>query len=249
MSQSFFAEIARRGALLTNYHALTHPSQPNYIALTSGDFNGVRDDRDHNLDVPHLGDLLERKGKTWKNYAEDFPGKCYEGPRKGLYARKHTPFVSYNNVRKSERCRNIVPSTAFYKDVKKNSLPDFSFYTPNMKDDGHDTGVTFGDEWFRKSFEPLLTKPGFKNVTLVVTFDENECNTVGPFVSAAKNAKCKSDLNRIYTVLYGYGVKAGSQSSDRFDHYSLLRTIEVGFGLDSLGKNDDKATVITGVWE
>lgn len=249
LSQPFFSTLVSKGALLTNYHAVAHPSQPNYIALTSGDTQGVDDDDNHDLGVKHLGDLLEAKGKTWKNYAENFPGSCFAGAVDGRYVRKHTPFISYLNVNKTPRCANIVEASQFATDVKNNTLPDFSFYTPNMDNDTHDTNIVYGEEWFKKTFDPFLRQPAFKNVLLIVTFDENECNTVGPYVTAKKKVLCKNDPNQVYTAFYGNGVKVGSTSNKSYDHYSLLRTIEAGFGLGTLGKHDDHAALITGIWK
>src|SRR5690242_11202492 len=44
VNQPFMKRLAQEGALLNNYYAITHPSQPNYIALISGSIHGV----DHN---------------------------------------------------------------------------------------------------------------------------------------------------------------------------------------------------------
>jgi len=249
LSQPFFKQLADEGALLTNYHAIAHPSQPNYIALTSGDTQGVIDDLTHDLDVQHLGNLLEKKGKTWKLYAENYPGNCFLGAADGRYVRKHTPFISYTNVSKTNECANIVEASQFAVDVNKKDLPDFSFYTPNMDNDTHDTNIVYGENWFKSTFGPLVGTDYFKNnVLLIVTFDENECNTVGPQVTQEKLTSCKGDTNQVYTVFHGYGVIGGSKSNTSYNHYDLLRTIEKGFGLDTLKKQDAHAAAISGVW-
>ena len=251
LSQSVFADLAKKGALLTKYHAISHPSLPNYLALISGDTQGIDDDAIYNLNARHIGDLLEEKGKTWKNYAEDYPGNCYLEAQKGRYARKHTPFLSFTNITKTPRCNHIVDATQFLIDLKNNQLPDFSFYTPNMDDDGHDTQIAFSAKWFDTTFLSYLKEPGFKDVLLIVTFDENSC----PHVT--KNALkkqmglsyCEEDSNQVYTVLYGPPVKAGAQSELNYDHYSLLHTIEMGLGLGNLGKKDANANIIKGIWK
>jgi hypothetical protein len=249
LSQPFFSKIAQEGALLKNFHAITHPSQPNYIALTSGDTHGVKDDGNHDLEVRHLGDLLEEKRKTWKNYAENYPGNCFLESQSQLYVRKHTPFLSYMNVQSSDRCDRIVNAAEFKKDLKKGKLPDFSFYTPNMIHDGHDSDASTADRWFKKTFGPLLNDAQFKDVLLIVTFDENSCNTIGPHGTKAKLAKCKGDPNLIYTAFYGGMVKPGATSNGEYNHYHLLRTIENGLGLGTLGLQDEAATAITDIWK
>src|SRR5438477_12977009 len=54
--------------LATNYTGVTNPSQPNYIAATSGSINDVMDDNDTTINVPNIVDQLESHGKTWKAY-------------------------------------------------------------------------------------------------------------------------------------------------------------------------------------
>ncbi|MBI3555414.1 MAG: hypothetical protein HY074_04025 [Deltaproteobacteria bacterium] len=231
----FLSQLAKRGALLTNYHAVAHPSQPNYVALISGDTSGVFLDFNSNLDRGHLGDLLEAKGKSWKVYAENYPGNCFLGGSLGKYARKHVPFLSFTSVSgNAGRCARVVAAPQLDKDVASGTLPDFSMYIPNLDNDGHDTGAAVADKWLAKKFGPLLLNSNFMDGLLfVVTFDEGE----------------HDDTNRVFTALYGAGVKAGATSDIETSHYSLLRTVEDAMGLGTLGLNDEQATRIGGIWQ
>lgn len=234
--QPFLGRLAREGALLANFHAVAHPSQPNYIALAAGTTRGVRSNSPVTLDYRHIGDLLEAKGMTWKTYAEDYPGNCFLGKEAGDYARKHVPFVSFRNVQaNAQRCRSrVVNANQLATDVRQGALPHYSMYVPNQRNDGHDTDVAYADRWLSRTFGPLLQNPQFsQGLLLVVTFDEAD----------------NEGTNHIYTSLWGPGVRAGSRSDARYDHYSLLRTIEEQLGLGTLGQNDDRATPITGVWK
>ncbi len=73
------AELKSEGILLTRFFALTHPSQPNYIASIGGDYFGL--DHDDDVRVPEnvstVVDLLDVKGITWRGYFEDIPGPGY----------------------------------------------------------------------------------------------------------------------------------------------------------------------------
>ncbi len=231
----FLSQLAKRGALLTNYHAVTHPSQPNYVAMISGDTSGVFLDFNSNLDRSHIGDLLEARGKSWKVYAENYPGNCFLGGSRGKYARKHVPFLSFTNVsRNAQRCAKVVSSTQLDGDVAAGALQDFSMYIPNLDNDGHDTSAAVADKWLASKFGPLLRDTKFMNeLLLVVTFDEGEHDS----------------SNRVFTAFYGAGVKAGSTSDVEYSHYNLLRTIEDAMGLGTLGLNDDQATRIGGIWQ
>ena len=235
IAQPFMSQLASDGAVLTNFIAEKHPSQSNYIAMISGDTFSVPGDGNVSLDGRHVGNLVEEAGKSWKVYAEGYPGSCFQGARQGAYVRKHEPFISFKNVQSDPtRCARIVEASALDTDIAAGQLPDFSLYIPDLNDDGHDTGVRFADKWLTKRFGPLLKDPRFmQNMLLIVTFDES--HTPSP--------------NLVYTALFGAHVKPGSQSATRLDHYSLLRTIELGLGLQDLGKLDLKAVPVTGIWQ
>ena len=240
LQQPFFATFAEQGALLTHYLAVTHPSQPNYIALTSGqaiDCEGTDDcDSPHDLDRRHIGDLLEAKGKSWKVYAEGYPGGCFLKRKSGRYVRRHVPFLSYVNVQNDPaRCARIVDASQLDADIASGSLPDFAMYIPDLDDDGHDTSAKVADAWFARAFGPRLKDPRFaRGMLLVATFDENDNESMP---------------NQVYTALWGDSVVPGMQTASSYNHYSLLRTVEVGLGIGTLGVNDMSAEPITGVWK
>ncbi len=228
----YLAQLAARGARLTNYHGVAHPSQPNYIAMLAGD-TLVSDDGNHNLDKSNLVDLLESAHRSWKAYQEGYPGSCFAGgastsTQAGSYARKHNPFISFNDIRTDgARCANIVDASHLDSDIESGQLPEFSFYTPNLDNDGHDTSLAFASKWLKGFIEPKLADPKFGAGTLVVvTFDEG--------AGAPAN-------DALYTVLLGPMVAAGSVDGTAYSHYSLLRTVENALGLGSLGRRDATA--------
>jgi len=236
LAQPFLGNLGKSGALLSEFHAETHPSLPNYIALTAGTMGGVTSNGPVNLGLSHIGDLLEAKGKTWKVYAEAYPGHCFLGDRSGDYVRKHVPFLSFKNIQKNpSRCANIVEASDLTSDATSGNLPDYSLYIPDQKNDGHDTGPAFADRWLAKAFSPLLKNSAFmKGLLFVVTFDE---------------ANNRDPTNRVFTALIGDSVISGSVCKTAYNHYSLLRTIEDGFRLGTLGKNDAAAIPLAGVWK
>lgn len=236
IQQKFMGSLAKKWAYLSNYRAVSHPSQPNYIAMVAGNTHGVTGNENVNLSVKHIGNLLHAKGKTWKAYAENYPGNCYKGARSGDYYRKHMPFISFLNVQTNpKQCSNIVDSTEFFNDLTatKNNLPTYSFYVPNIKNDGHDTSIQVTDTWLSETFGPFLSNPAILTNTLfIITFDEDD-------LSAGNN---------VYTVFVGAGVKPKTQSNIPYSHYSILKTLEAIFQLDSLGQNDATAVDISDIW-
>lgn len=234
-AQPYFNQLASQGAFLAKYHAVMHPSQPNYIAMIGGSNFDVFYDDNVTIDESHLGDLLESNGKSWKVYAEDFPGNCYLGETSGLYARKHVPFISFSNVQSNpERCNNIVSSSEFETDLALNQLPTYSLYIPNLDNDGHNTGLAFADNWLSTTLAPVLENQDvLKNTLFIITFDEDDY----------------LHFNRIYTVYLGAGVNPGYVSEQKYNHYSTLRTVEQIFQLGDLGRNDQSADLILDVWQ
>ncbi|MBC7419861.1 MAG: hypothetical protein H7328_03950 [Bdellovibrio sp.] len=233
IKQPFFKKLADKGAHFSNFSSTTHPSQGNYIALTSGSLNGVSGDGSININSKNIVDLLEAKSLTWKVYAEDYPGNCFTGSSKANYARKHNPFISYINIQKNPaRCANIVNASQFEVDAKNGNLPNYVFYIPNLKSDGHDTGVAFADKWYDKTFSSYLNDAKFMASTVLIsTFDESG--------SGSKN--------QIYTSIIGPAVKPAVISM-ALDIFSLLNLIEDNWNLGNLGKSDVSAIPIPKIW-
>ncbi|KAF9991217.1 hypothetical protein BGZ75_002845 [Mortierella antarctica] len=227
--------FAPQGVTLTNYHAITHPSEPNYVATIGGDYFGMEDDDFHAIPSNYttIVDLLEKKNLSWKAYQEDMPTACYKGyENEGLYFRKHNPFVIFDSIATNPaRCSNIVPATQLQQDIAAGSLPNYSFYTPNMINDGHNTTVADASKWLRGFLPPLLANTTFINNTLVVlTFDETEDYKVP---------------NRVWTILLGDVVANLKNTTDStfYTHYSLLSTVESNWDLGNLGRQDANITV------
>jgi phosphoesterase family protein len=234
LKQPFFGKLAKQGALFSNFMAITHPSQGNYIALTSGSLNGVHGDDIVDLDVKNIVDLLEARGITWRVYAENYPGNCFTGKSSQDYERKHNPFISYVNIQRDpQRCANIVNASQFDKDASNGNLPEYVFYVPNIKNDGHDTSVTYADNWYSANFLRYISDPGFlENTVLVTTFDESGT----------------SSRNQIYTSVVGTGVNPGVYSQG-LNLFSLLKMVEDNWNLGDLGKQDATAVAVPNIWK
>ncbi len=234
MNQPFFKQLADQGANFTQFMALAHPSQGNYIALTSGALNGVHNDANHNVDSRNIVDLLEAKNITWKVYAESYPGNCFTGSSSGTYVRKHNPFISYVDIQNDPvRCAKIVNADEFDRDAAAGTLPEYVFYVPDLKNDAHDTGVAYGDNWYKRKFGPYVSNAGFMNNTILIsTFDESGVSL----------------KNQIYTSIVGPAVLAKSVD-DLLTIPSILKLIEENWGLDDLGSGDASAAPIPNIWK
>lgn len=231
-NQHYLKMLARQGVKLTNYHAVTHPSQPNYVTQVYGDSYNIKDDAITNIPGKSLVDLLEAKGVSWKSYQEQYPGQCFVEKYSSdhLYVRKHNPFMSMVSVNSNPKlCAKVVDEKQLDKDIASNTVPQLVYYTPNMNNDGHDTGLDYATDWLQKFLEPRRNNPKFtKNTLIFITFDEQE--------------DYDGD-NHVYAVMLGPVVESwrGRKDSQRYSHYSLLRTIEDNWNLGSLGRNDKSA--------
>jgi acid phosphatase len=208
--------LAERGITLTNYWALTHPSEPNYIASVGGDTFGL--DKDSHITIPSnvstVVDLLEAENITWAEYQEDLPRSGFQGNSANGYARKHNPLILYDSItNNSSRLSRIKNFTEFNYDLDQHTLPHWMFITPNLNNDGHNSNIETAGRWCRKFLEPLLDNKYFISNTLVlVTFDEN---------------KSHNKKNKVWALLLG-GIIENSHlnTSDNtyYTHYSELST-------------------------
>ena len=210
----YFNALISSGVLLTRSFAITHPSEPNYLALFSGSTHGVTNDACPLSFVgPDLASVLTAKGKSFGGYAEGLPNGEPRACKAGAYVRKHVPWVNFSDVPPSASH----PMSAFPTDFSH--LPSVAFIVPNLDHDMHDGTVAEADSWLDQNLRAYATWARTHNSLLIVTFDEDD---------SAEN-------NLISTVLVGDHVKAGATDAERVDHYSVLRTIEDAFGTTSLG--------------
>jgi acid phosphatase len=219
--------LLKHSAVYTDLHAETHPSQPNYVALFSGDTHGVTGDgcpvRFHG--TPNLGSQLIDAGKTFVGYSEALPHAGYTGCSSGNYAAKHNPWVDFDNVPASAN----QPASALPSDFSR--LPTVSFLVPDLCDDMHDCPVNSGDAWSQTHLDPYARWAQTHNSVLIVTFDEDN----------------RSDNNRILTFVCGPHSTPGRYNA-ALTHYSVLSTIESWYGLPLLG-HAATATPLPHAWD
>jgi hypothetical protein len=219
--------LARRYASATRFYGVTHPSLPNYFALTAGTTFGVHSDC---TDCPQSGDniasQLEVAGLSWRAYMGGMPSPCFKGASSGQYAKKHDPFMYYPGVADDpSRCSKVVPEAQLAGDLSAGQLPTFAFLAPGLCDDTHDCPVNSGDQYLARVVPAILRALG-PNGFLVVTWDEG-----------TSNKGCCGGLaqgGQIPTVIAGPGVRRGAQLASSYSHYSTLRTIEDALGLPAL---------------
>lgn len=210
----YLNQLAHAGLDLTDMHAETHPSEPNYVAMLAGSTHGLTDDScPHTYGAANLASQLRHAGYSFVGYAERLPRPGYTGCDAYPYARRHVPWTDFANLPGSVN----QPLSALPSDYS--ALPTVSFVVPDLLDDMHDGTIARADAWLHDHLAGYADWARTHSSLLVVTWDENE-GEAG---------------NRIATFAVGAGVAPGTWTA-RANHYSLLRTLEDSFRLPPLGE-------------
>jgi len=233
-------------ALFTQSFALGHPSQPNYIMLFSGGYQGVTNDNTPSgtpFSTCNLGASIIAKGLTFAGYSEDLPSVGSLVSTSGNYGRKHAPWTNWQGTGTNRLPSSVgQPFTAFPSSTTYSTLPTVSFVIPNLNDDMHNptiytnpttysvTAITNGDTWVSNNISSYVTWAKTHNSLLIITFDEDDGGTP----------------NQIMTMFIGQQVQGGSYSNT-INHYSVLRTIQQMYGA-SYCDSAAYATPITNIW-
>jgi hypothetical protein len=218
--------LARRYGLATQMYGTSHPSLPNYLAMTGGTTAGIDSDcTDCSVRGGGLAGQLQARRISWRGYMEDLPHPCFLGASAGDYAKRHDPFVYYTRiVHDPARCRNVVPLARLYSDERAQALPRFIWITPNLCHDMHDCGPPTGDRFLAHLVPPLLGALG-RNGLLVITWDEG----------TSDDGCCRlASGGHVATILAGAAARPGAGLSTPTNHYSVLQTIEDLLGLPRL---------------
>jgi hypothetical protein len=214
LSGPYTASLAARYGLAANYHAITHPSVPNYLAMTSGQTWSVEDDSYHVLPPQDLGHQLTAGGVPWRAYMEGLgPAGCLDSPLP--YDPGHNPFAFYGGS-----CpENVVPLSALSGDLAQSSQRLY-WITPDRCHDTHDCPVATGDAWLQQTIPVIMESKAWKaGGVLFLTCDEDDGSAGNRVLMVVVTADA---VHRVSNVDY--------------DHYSLLATIEDLMGVGRLGK-------------
>jgi hypothetical protein len=219
--------VARRYGLATASYGVRHPSLPDYLALTSGSTHGIDSDcTSCHVAGRNIVDQLEAARLSWKAYMEDLPSPCFGGAGAGGYAKKHDPFMYYDDVAHDPgRCRRVVPLARLGPDLRRGRLPTYAFISPNLCDDTHDCAVATGDRFLAHLMPTLLRAVGPEGY-VVLTWDEG---------TSDRGCCGGSAGGHIATVVAGRLVRRGARLRSPLDHYGVLRTVEDTLGLPRLG--------------
>ncbi len=219
----YINSLAGQGAVFTQSFAITHPSQPNYLAIFSGSTQGTTDDScPHTFSGSTLESELLAAGKSFTGYAEGLPQAGSEVCVSGEYKRGHVPWTDFS----ADNPNDNQPFTSFPADFAQ--LPSVAFVIPDLLDDMHDGTIQQGDSWLQNNLSAYVDWAMNNNSLLIITFDEDD----------------GTENNQIPTIFVGATVKPG-QYSETINHYNVLATIENLYGI----QNQTSSAPITDVWK
>jgi hypothetical protein len=250
-------------AWLTNYFALTHFSEANYVGMMSGQFTACQQfdgsAASCHQNVQNLFSQLDEKGVSWQSWMESMPAPCYltsTGAPKTLnhYGAKHNPAIFFDNIEggdytghqgTSANClAHDIPTggtgpndtSTLDAALAAGDVAQFNFIVPNECEDAHDNcspqgnAVTQFDNFLQREVPKITNSPAFKNdpsAVLIITFDEGTSNR------GDGNGHQFAGGGNVMFAAVGPHVVPGTYAGTH-DHYSLLRTLEDGYGLGCL---------------
>jgi hypothetical protein len=259
--------LAATAGLASNYYGVAHPSQPNYIAATSGSTNGVTGDGDVTINVPNIVDQLESHHKSWKAYMQSLSlcngNVLASSCGNQLYERKHDPFISYQDVQSSpSRLDNIQDFSQLATDLANDTVPDYSWISPDQCHDMHGRGgggasdpcdfsqvqplVAAGDLFLSQTVSSIVNSKAWRgNSVIFIMWDESDFTGTGPSGFGDTSGCCDANPGggQVVSLVYSRDVHRAYISGDAFNHFSMLATIQDAWRLGCLGFTCDTKNV------
>jgi len=269
--------VKPKAAWLTRYFALTDGSLGNYVAMLSGQFIRCEANNDFsftNGDVPgqhachqnvdNLLHQLDRAKVSWQEWNESAANPCDMFDHgttwyKNGYVSHHSPALYFDDIQAHHSSEDVVPSaecrakvlpagstapndmSAYNAALTSGNVASFNIVIPNDCENGHDrcggsSSLNQFDAFLSREIPKIEASPAFgSNGTIIVTWDEGSDPPLNP--------------KHVIAAVLANNVKPGSYGQRRFSHYSLLRTLEDGFGISRhLGKAA-KAKPINQIWK
>jgi hypothetical protein len=215
--------LASQCGLATNYHAIRHPSLPNYLAATSGSTHGITTDCSPSS-CPISGPSIFGQSTSTGSYEQSMKSNC-QLTNSYPYAYRHNPQLYYTaqraHCRHTNRPMGTVSSGALRSRLNAGTLRRFSFITPNVCDDTHDCLIKTGDNWLRALLPVIFAAPDYSSGQLAVVLVWDEASG--------------DSSNHVAAIVASKHTAPGTRSGTRFNHYGLLRTTERILGWPLLG--------------
>jgi len=234
-SASYLNHLAAVCGLATNFRGVTHPSHPNYMAITGG----IRTPAGY-IDAPNIFRQVRRAGGSWRVYEEAMPTNC-DRKSAAPYKAGHNPGISYASIRSG--CRHWdVGWSAFKRNVAAHRLPTYAFITPDQCHNMHASctrgtnAIRAGDNWLRRVIPQIVHTPGYQRGRTVIFITWDEGSNGQSAEQRGENCLALVHLDdrscHVPTFVMSEYIAPGTQSGLLFSHYSVLQTTERLLGVE-----------------
>ena len=262
--------LAKQFGLATQYFGVSHPSEPNYVALLGGSTFGVADDNAYyvnRINQPSLISELDHAGISWKAYLQGLPhpgfeGICYPSRCNGapdndpLYVSKHDAIQNFSTSLNPFDWSRQVPATQLSQDLARNAVPRFGYVIPDECHDMHgdppyciDGGNPFDpqDQHLVTIGDQVLGRT-VSAITSAPFWAKGNNAVVIAFDEGDDNAGCCGSPSpngggQVPTVVVTSHGPRSLQDATPYNHFSLLQTIQSSFGLPCLQNTCDTTDV------
>jgi PKD repeat protein len=268
--------LANQCGVATSNFGATHASAANYLAVSSGDYPSYT--------APGCGTIaacadpednlyhqLSNAASSWAGYIESMPSNC--DPKSSgtltkshdLYSNGHNPVIFFTDIPKADCQANDIgvpdltsPSGSFWNALQSQTLPAFSFVTPNAANNDQGTGTKAhnqqaADTWVQKFIGLVQQSNSYQagNTLVLVTYDEGagsdeitgeDCTNKALDLPVTNGVSAHQDSCHVPLFVVDPYTPAGDHDPTFFDHYSITKTVEQLFGLPYLAHAADAQT-------
>jgi hypothetical protein len=251
----------------TNYTAVTHPSEPNYIAMLGGSTFDVKGFDNpyyvNKVNAPSLISELDQAHVGWKAYFQNLPhpgyqGICYPANCNGtpdkdpLYAAKHNGIANFTTSWNKADWSRQTSFDQLTQDLRTGRVPQFGYVVPSECLDMHgdppycvDSGTTGGSD---PQDQHLVAQGDAQLGSLVAQitgakFWAHGNNAIDVVVDEGDDTDTSGagGGRTVNVVVTSHGPRH-LQDATAYSHYSMLRTLQDNFGVDCLQHSCDAST-------
>jgi phospholipase C len=228
----YLNQLAGECGVATNYRGATHPSHPNYMAVTGG-----VDTAAYTVAAPSIFGQVRNAGGSWRVYEGSMAHPC-QRQAAFPYKPQHNPGVAYKSV--AADCRRWDTNlTGLQHDIATGGLPTYAFIAPDQCNDmelackAGAKAISVGDNWLKTWVPRLLGSRGYRtgHTAIFITWDEGTHGSGFNTEDCVAPAHLKDVSCHVATLVLSQYVSRGQRSSVLFSHYSLLQTTERLLGL------------------
>ena len=268
-SAPYQTSLAGQCGIAPDYFAATHSSAANYLAVSAGEYPAASTPGCGSVSAcadssNNLYNQLSTAGLTWGGFMESMPAAC--DPKSGSgYKNGHDPIIFYTDI-SAAQCQAAdlgvssltAQSGALWNDLQNQTLPSFSWVTPDESDNGEGSGTPAqreqaSDTWLQNFIAAVQQSNSYQagSTVVLVTYDEGSGADLRVGENCANESLDLPVTNGVSAhqeschvplfVVYPY-TPAGDSDATFFDHYSITKTVEDLFGLPYLAHAGDAQT-------